>query len=409
MGTVSDEIIFDEYLDKNVVIFSDMNIAQKNGTTPTALYNKAYFDHGKPDWNIQLQNAATSPLYKIPAAGKLEGQGRVEPVALGGIYGKGFWMNGNSQIRYSLEGLASENNYYFGLFIDPRHSGKGEIAQFPQGGSLNLIRDEAKGSLELELIGGGVTERITLAAEVSHWTHLGIEFKDLSGGESKAVIFINGNKQSEISLQEGFKLVNGDLIIGHYNESGESEAMSAWIDELKLIMIPDAEPMSSEIKCNHARGSIVTSASAEADSLQSELVRVELAESDSAKGYFCHTDYTGDHKINLNNLPSGMSSVRDSLLFPEGPLKAGEPRPDSSENPFCLSCHFDETEELTDSLKIKALEIDLELFMEEDSRRQPLQSITGLYGYFPQGWMGFDIESDPFEETPLLIDRLLNP
>ena len=44
----------------------------------------------------------------------------------------------------------------------------------------------------------------------------------------------------------------------------------------------------------------------------------------------------------FENVPTGATPVREAINFPEGPLRAGAPRPDSSTNTFCLSCHHAE-------------------------------------------------------------------
>ena len=414
MGTVSEEVVFDEYLDKNVVIFSDMNIAMQNGKKPSGSYNDVYYKHGtlnnnnQIQWKLPLQNAATSPLYKIPATGFVRGAGRVEPVAMGGLYGKGFWMGGNTEIDYELDASYNQlanQDYYFGIFVDPRHQGKKVLATFPKGGILTLDR-AANGSLTLGITSGEEAEEIELPVNANHWFHLGIQVNPEGQRASSVAIFADGNLISNIEEVAGFNLGRGSLMIGQYAED-EDEAIKGWIDEVKLIMIPEGEPLNPEIKCNHARGSIVRLAGGDASSLQSQSVRQALAASRVADAYTCHTDYSEDYIINLSKLGSSMTSVRDQLLFPEGPLEANEPRPDSSNNSFCLSCHFDDEPRLADSLTVKALTLDGSLVMKEDRRRQPMQTITNMYGFFPDNWMDLGDDASVFDDSPIEIDELL--
>jgi hypothetical protein len=62
-------------------------------------------------------------------------------------------------------------------------------------------------------------------------------------------------------------------------------------------------------------------------------------------------------------------------------LTAGQPRPDFSDVPFCLSCHNDE--QSLESLKVSALEIE-PIDREFDSRRQPLDIPRTIKGCIPE-------------------------
>src|SRR5690606_10160938 len=69
---------------------------------------------------------------------------------------------------------------------------------------------------------------------------------------------------------------------------------------------------------------------------------------------------------------------------PEGPLRAGAPRPDSSSNAFCLSCHTDQGR---GGLTIAALVGDPNVLAEHDHRRQPSQPPRRVFGNVPAGWI----------------------
>ncbi len=60
------------------------------------------------------------------------------------------------------------------------------------------------------------------------------------------------------------------------------------------------------------------------------------------------------------------------------------PRPDSSDNDFCLSCHHEEGQ---GGLSIDALELDAATVAEHDLRRQPTQPPRRVFGNIPADWI----------------------
>ena len=103
-----------------------------------------------------------------------------------------------------------------------------------------------------------------------------------------------------------------------------------------------------------------------------------------ASQYLCFDHNANqDGWVDLNVLPEGVSSLRESILFPEGPLKYNQPRPDSSSNAFCLSCHSDDGSDVRPaSLLIDALII-RPLILQDDDRRQPMQPPAKIFGHIP--------------------------
>ena len=77
-------------------------------------------------------------------------------------------------------------------------------------------------------------------------------------------------------------------------------------------------------------------------------------------------------------------SIREAINFPEGPLRAGVPRPDSTQNTFCTSCH---TEDSKAGLRLDALALDASTPAELDRRRQPSQPPRRVFGNIPAGWI----------------------
>lgn len=144
-GVGSDEIAFDDLLDPNAFIVSNMQASitqhydeelemftslpvHHNGQVRTNDLGipaaQLYVLHPEEDAEIHLQNGATSLDWKVPAYGLVEaGVARVEPVALGGIHGRGFWMSGDTAIRYAVPAQDRDlraQDWTVGIFLDPR-------------------------------------------------------------------------------------------------------------------------------------------------------------------------------------------------------------------------------------------------------------------------------------------------
>jgi hypothetical protein len=100
--------------------------------------------------------------------------------------------------------------------------------------------------------------------------------------------------------------------------------------------------------------------------------------------FACYHDYSRDYAANLANLPEGTASVRGAINFPEGPLRAGAPRPDSSQNPFCHTCHEQHGQ---GGLSLAALDLHADVTTENDPRRQPFQPPRRVFGNIPAGWI----------------------
>ncbi|MCC1498400.1 hypothetical protein, partial [Alcanivorax sp. 1008] len=116
---------------------------------------------------------------------------------------------------------------------------------------------------------------------------------------------------------------------------------------------------------------------------------IRNATASKAKWFLCFADTRNqDGWVDLNNLPSDVLPLRSALLTPEGAVTFNRPRPDSSGNPFCLSCHTDDgSGHRPASLLVDAL-IPSSLLMQDDPRRQPIQPPAKVYGNLPAGTWG---------------------
>ena len=406
MGKSTDLVAFDDWVSPYVFINSDM-VQSIEG------------DALEPNYR-RIQNAATGRLFNPPRYGEIIGNGRIEPVALGGIRGKGFFNKARWGIRYNIARNRNRElgnqDWYLGIFVDPRF-GSAEtsrrLIEFPDGSAIDLF-----GHTELQYFVEGVGRRsVPLPQRLrnSHFNHLGFRI----GFEGAIELFFDGmlvdRWQRSNKWKPHFKIERGALWLGV--GQAQQGGFSGWLDEFK--MISNADDMSAEEFCNHASGSIVglsdtapsnlRSQSAALPPISFDFVNEFLTTEHRYANYLCYTDNRSeDGWINLKELPAGVVSLRQPIIFPEGPLVANLPRPDSTGNAFCLSCHHsDGTDHLPDSLTPQAL-AHQDINAESDKRRQTSQPPAQIFGNVPAGLFG---EGEPlvheFADDGLLIDEYL--
>ena len=402
-GVATDEVVFDDFLEAEAFIVSNMQ------ASVTQLYNEQGESLAVPihwtgqhrelllplsvpqfwqleadvDEEVHIQNGATSLAWDVPPYGHVDaGAGRAEPVALGGVFGRGFWLSGDNAIRYPISAQERDvdaTDWFVSIFVDPRSASDEErvLATFPDGSAVLLT-----GSSRVRLTLDGMLVHETELPPSDGWFHLGLTVE--SGG--RVTLLHNGLALDRVDVPVPmFAMVEGELIVGA--PGGDWEGVRGWIDDFKVF----AYVPTTEVMCNHAGGTLMQVV-ANADWASRAALHPQwahddaLAEAGLAGGaqVECWTDYTRDYGAHLRNLPSGTTALRDAILFPEGPLRAGAPRPDSSANQFCLSCH---TEDGQGGLGVDALELRPDLLLEDDPRRQPLQPPRRVFGNIPANWI----------------------
>jgi len=188
-----------------------------------------------------------------------------------------------------------------------------------------------------------------------------------------------------VSEESLFELTEGELVLG--DGVAGAKGFRGGVDEFKVL----AHVPNVEVACNHARGTLIevganpafAAVAAEHPAWAQAEVR-EAARGPEGARYACFHDYSDDYAAHLGNIPDGTTSVRGAINFPEGPIVYGAPRPDSSENAFCLTCH---TPEGKGGLSTRALTFREGVNAEDDRRRQPLQPPRRVFGNIPAGWI----------------------
>ncbi|MCG8668318.1 MAG: hypothetical protein MI867_02810 [Pseudomonadales bacterium] len=406
------EFSFDDYLNPDGFIVSNM-VAHMDHQN-NHWYRMNYYDGWHQmtrsfNGQVRVQNSATAlpDRWNIPANGRVY-NGRMEPVANGGIRGKGMWFNGGTtRIDYKIEDQPQsvhEQDWFYSLFMDPRFGNDRHervLIRFPDKSQITI-----KGLHTLKLYN---SRRRTIAEIVlpdtlpeKGWSHLGfhIAAETVDSNTGSISVFVNGFHHQSWSgsfsttpiEKDNFRPVPGTLRLGKGSLWGGKRAFKGWLDEFKVFAY---EP-NPEVICNYGHGTIVGLPSDYegnwkelANNYSSEshqYVMDELASygERTYDQYICYHDYSDDNQAHAFNIPEGLVSLRESINFPEGPLYFDTPRPDSSHNDFCLSCHHDTG---IAGLTIEALRLDGLTLAKDDPRRQPTQPPAKVYGNIPSNWI----------------------
>ncbi len=433
-GVGTDEIAFDDYVDPNAFLLSNMqaSITQYRDAAGATIGVPHYWNGQLrwpivptrlPDFNvllfpdaadeIHIQNAATSLGWNVPAYGRVAaGTGRVEPVASGGIKGKGFWLSGQNPIHYDVPAQTKDvlaSDWYVGVFVDPRASDSEPrvLARFPDGTS---IRMRGRAAVDY-LADGSLLHTVVLPPSEAGWIHLAWRLRE---GNREVSLFHDGFALDRYAAAGPlFAVTEGDLAIGA--DDGDAAGYRGWIDELEIF----AHAPDLEVACNHAEGTLVALDGGAQPGAEDAAYpawahdAVAAAAGEAAGGRFaCFHDYSRDYAANLANLPAGTRSLRRAIHFPEGPLVASLPRPDSSANAFCRTCH---TEHGKGGLSLAALAYDAGTTAENDPRRPPMQPPRRVFGNIPAGWIpagpgpGSPAQATQAPAEGALIDRWVLP
>lgn len=415
-GRQSDEVAFDDYLDPDAFIIAPMNGALtfvNNGNQIN------YFTHHS-GWNtisntfadpVKLANAATpvSTRWMVPKHGLVLGNGRLEPAATGGVNGKGFWMNGSIGLEFDVPAQpagvdVSTKNWYIGLFVDCRFADdttERRLITFPDGTSIRLY---GRRQILYANSAGVIVNRITLPPALASapanrmddllphigWAHLAFQTRN---NGTEVDLHLNGipyHRCRDIYTSLFMPTV-GKLTLGKPAAGTGITGFNGWVDDFKMI----AHAVDFETCCNHAGGTLIGLPSTYTGEFKKQfadrypawahdMISNQLKDYGETQypKYACYYNYKQDFAVNLNNIPSGTVSLRQSIHFPEGPLFHNAPRPHSVQNQFCTTCHYSEGQP---GLDLMALMLDSSCLALNDTRRQPMQPPSKIYGRIPAG------------------------
>ena len=453
-GKHTDEVAFDDLLDPGALIVAEMN----GRLTLPDLAGPGFNDlEHRSGWNpvtrafdlpVHLQNAATdADRWRLPAFGELVATGgstgRLEPAALGGVYGRGLWLEDGLSLRFDAPdragpGVPDPEAFYVGLFVDCRFADDGErrpLVTFPDGTSVELL---GRSSLRY-MKGDRVLHRVLLPDDFSYvpdggqapevhgffregaWTHLGLRIERAG---RRVTLLLDGfpmDRWQDPSRSIFQPLASaGAITVGGAAAAGAT-SLRGWVDEFKVL----AHDVDPETAANHARGTLIgfdesAQSSRWMDQVAArfpEWAHGELSEALRRRGepaeerYASFVDATRDLGVHRVSIPSGARHLRSAVHFPEGPVFQDRPRPDSSANRFCLSCH---TAGAPGGLGLDALTYRPGLAALRDPRRQPSQPPARIGGAIPNGIVDAGgsprprpDEPRPVDGSPVLVDRWL--
>jgi hypothetical protein len=418
------EVAFDDYLNKRAFVVAHMNAAMRMDVSPygpdrAETFLQDGFMPLKNAWadvrggeladfrfkrSPLAQNAATgSPLFgtdgpQPPANVRLRGGARIEPVALGGVSGKGVWLDGHNDFMdmgYPVN--SAQRDWLFGIWLDSRHQ---NVVKPP----LTLVRSpprtlfylsdnswvglvqvtENTGSTfnewhELAVYnsasGAHFTVNLGSLVQVGRYFHFGMKLFS-EGNQRKLAFYINGTWHSTLIVSSRdtgfdpmFNSANGWTWMD-VSDPGPAFApwqsrlpFLGWVDELRIYALApgDAQqPWTEELLCNQALGTTVDVSQLPLEKWHPQLDALRWRASlypggrravceqlwlDTYSEPLDHPAQYGSalcidrvHK-NPHSEPSWALRCMRAGMMALPTLQATQPRPDTRGNAFCLSCH----------------------------------------------------------------------
>lgn len=422
-GKQTDEVIFDDYLDLQAMIVANMaghlSWVDEPGTLAlNSFQHHTSWDEGSDDWDpmnmpVRFQNAATTPdsIFDVPEYGEVVGNGRLEPAATGGLYGRGFWLDTGIGLEFEVPVQAQSNlddrDWYVGLFVDCRFTDdppvERQLLMFPDGSQVRLngrqqvlFVDQSQNIVHRanlpETIAGATLEDLLPEGA---WAHLGLQITE--NGQS-VTLLLNGFPLSRWQDPDDalFQAVSGGkYTVGTAGPTGAANDFIGWIDDFKVL----AHTVDPETAANHAGGTLIGFDSGYSGMWRGEFAdrypdwaHAQLSEYLVNSGeaehdfYAVFHDYTADNSVHRGSLPTAPPGENDpvhlraAIQFPEGPLFKDAPRPPSVTNTLCFTCHDDTFSDK--GLTTAALKLTTDLAA-VDPRRQPSQPGALIHGVIP--------------------------
>ncbi|TNF06266.1 MAG: hypothetical protein EP326_00055 [Deltaproteobacteria bacterium] len=407
-GIHSQEISFDRQLDYRYMVHIDGNASMTHPRFyphPQQYSMMKYHDGFKFNNHrtrgegfvepVYFQNAAASLEFNLPSRINASQNIRVEPMAHGGINGKGIWLDGESFLDFELPAQTfeySKKSWYFGIYLDNRANRDvttqdvitlTDKSKILLSGNDSLLFVNSKNQVKRFRFNPGIWNGS------EKFNHLGIQISDFG---SSLTLYVNGMEIGKLTSRSAIiKLSSGRIIIGK-NERSPNAGFRGWIDDFVMMM---GNP-SPELKCNEANGFLVGSNDRYSSSYSlGALYPIESHESiskvlsnegfETFEKYICYVNYA-----ERDGLPRGFvkssrhERISEKIHFPEKDFKWNKARPDSSQNKFCLSCH---RKDRKGGLGLQALEPG-EVDLHNDVRRQPNAWPMFMSGNLPKNFYG---------------------
>lgn len=291
------DVIFDDYMSPNLWAGTHMMpaLTSKKINSNDRVYSYAA--------NI-LQNIAEGP--KTNAGSEIAksitfNASRIEPVAQGGVHGRGLFLHGNgSTLNVEIPAVVKDNNLVFNIWVDPRNldTSPKTLMTFPSSSFINLTKDAIWAvlpdgkyqKLEIPLLANGKYFHFSLKVEKGK-SDLGDNYEDrlltfyingtkIAGKIKTNIPNVSTNKfvdkmtfnyqKQQAQLASAFTLGKG----GGVFKIGGNTGIKGWIDELRIYEFRETNSKGSyqkvptyfeEIICNQALGSLIIAKQSDAN------------------------------------------------------------------------------------------------------------------------------------------------
>lgn len=285
------ELAFDDYMRNDAFVVAHMNASQRcehrggqpdiipwDGFTPLS----GSGDDFKFTENPHVQNASTASTAYDPSAVtgptslRLRGGARVEPVAMGGVLGRGVYLDGRNDFIDMGYQNTNRTDWSYSIWLDlrtMRHGDLSTVFHWADGSWVAMSETTLRARY-----GTGATREIDLSSrglESGRWVHLSID-SYLSGAERVLDVFVNGDPRPVgtmrwsatctgtcSALGNGFSMDHSGLsgwswfVVGSYGGAGVPRTFRGWVDELRIFALKDrGADYRAELRCNQALGTL---------------------------------------------------------------------------------------------------------------------------------------------------------
>lgn len=374
---------------------------------PNFAFNLDSLREDQPSARPVLQNAAPrSPVNRV----RLRGGARIEPVALGGVLGRGVYLDGKNDFADLGFPLESHHDWYVGAWFEPRQASyagdrRRELFHFADGSYIGLLERNGYYDLLVSPRDSRVEQVVETGDFIvpGRFVHIGAR---LSGTAASRVVelFVNGtsvghrnfvgSSPSGLSVMAACESARCSewswMTLGRPDGAlATTSTFDGWVDEMKIYRLrpEDVSGTSNgfnETMCNFALGTLVRSGAL------SEAAERHRANTGSVPPELCEqlaiasVDRPHDLPAQRGRSVCAESVHRvlgDDCTRPEHfglpSLHAASPRPSTVSNAFCLTCHTSANAVV--GLRTEALTA-TGVARSRDPRRQPLDppAVLGL-------------------------------
>ncbi|MBJ7539673.1 hypothetical protein [Marinomonas transparens] len=438
-GRATADVAFDDFLNQHSIIIANMNASITHDVGDEGPIKQSYtrndlnmrhndgfdstYTHGGRGFTLapRIQNAATGPNEFTPNYGVTHGNIRIEPIAKGGIIGKGLWLDGVSGVSFDIGKPLDQA--FVSVFLDPRQVDDQQskrILNFADGSTLDVshstLRYQVEGSSEQDMLFEADLSGFALTDKT--WRHLALQFHPVDQETVKIDVFLNGFLLTQWTTPQHQAFITGPIVLGALTESSDN-GFRGWLDDFKVFAYrPDLEST-----CNHGYGTLVGIPADSQNTKWSQIAsqysatshqRISDAIDQTQYGtypqYACVHNYTEERGFAKEKAANpdlftaeNKTTLRQPFIFPEGPLHWNQPRPDSSNNAFCLECHVNDTNFAP--LSVAALTIDTTINTQDDLRRQPMQPPRWMTGTAPNIFSECEYNQSILGELGTLVDQ----